>query len=78
MSQADIDCNEVIERLFEFLDGELDSRRHADIERHLARCRDCFTRAEFERRLKGRLAEAGSASAPDTLRRRIRGLLDRY
>ncbi|MDX5432561.1 MAG: zf-HC2 domain-containing protein [Halomonas sp.] len=78
MSPKAMSCEEVIERLFDYLDRELDPRQTADIEWHLSRCRDCFTRAEFERRLRDRVVATGTAKAPPRLHQRIRTLLDRF
>lgn len=78
MSTRDLSCEEVISRLFDYLDRELDDRQAADIEHHLARCRDCFTRAEFEKRLRARLAASAPQPAPPRLKRRIRRLLDHF
>jgi anti-sigma factor (TIGR02949 family) len=66
-----IDCETVIDRLFEFLDRELDEAARHDLEQHLQTCRGCFSRAEFERRLRARVAQAAEAEAPQRLRRRI-------
>jgi mycothiol system anti-sigma-R factor len=73
-----ISCEDVIGKLLEYLDRELDADAERDVEHHLETCRACFTRAEFERRLRSRVAEAGAAKAPDSLRRRIRSLIGRY
>lgn len=78
MNPTDLTCEEVIERLFDYLDRELDGQQAADIERHLARCRDCFTRAEFEKRLRARVEASGTATTPPRLRRRLRDLLDHF
>ncbi len=78
MSRNHITCEEVVEQLFAFLDNELDGQRSAEFDRHLARCRDCFSRAEFERRLRSRVSEAGMVRAPERLHHRIKGLLDRF
>lgn len=83
MTQAPISCEEVIERLFDYLDNELDGDTNAVIDRHLQHCRDCFSRAEFEKKLRARIAEAGRAEAgrakaSDRLRQRIEGLIDRF
>ena len=78
MSARDLSCEEVIERLFDYLDSELGPQQADDIERHLHRCRDCFTRTEFEKRLRARVEAAGTASVPPRLQRRIQHLLDRY
>lgn len=78
MTEPQLSCEEVIEQLFSYLDGEIDRERMAAIERHLERCRDCFTRAEFERRLRQRTAQAATVQAPGRLRQRIRKLIDSY
>ena len=72
-----LDCEEVIARLFDYLDRELDAETWEEIDRHIALCRSCFTRAEFERRLRARLVEAGETEAPEPLRARTRQLLER-
>lgn len=71
-------CEEVIERLFDYLDRELDQYEAADIEEHLLHCRDCFSRAEFERLLRAKLAASASHPAPRRLQRRVSDLLDNY
>jgi anti-sigma factor (TIGR02949 family) len=73
-----INCDEALRRLFEYLDHELDAQRHAEVEEHLRTCRACYSRAEFERRLKGRLAELGEVSASQALVQRVRRLLESY
>lgn len=78
MSPRPMSCEEVLERLFAYLDGELRDVEQAEIDRHLERCRDCFTRAEFERRLKDRLAEVGRASPPERLRERLKLMIARF
>jgi mycothiol system anti-sigma-R factor len=75
---AAIRCEKVIKHLFAYLDGEIEADRHADIERHLEECRGCYSRAEFERLLKSRVAELGEEKAPASLRRRVKALLDSF
>jgi mycothiol system anti-sigma-R factor len=79
MTKVDsINCDEALKLLFEYLDHELDPQHHAEVEQHLHTCRACFSRAEFERRLKGRLAGLGREPAPDEFEQRIRKLIERY
>lgn len=78
MSIDKLSCEEVIEQIFTYLDGELPQDHAIAIDRHLERCRDCFSRAEFEKRLRARIKGSTKARAPESLQRRIRGLLDRY
>lgn len=75
MSQ--IDCEEAVAKLLEFLDGELDAPAEREMERHLETCRGCFSRAELERRLKRMVAETGEVRAPESLRRRVLGIIER-
>lgn len=78
MSAREMDCEQVIEQLFAFLDQRLEEACSADIQRHLERCRECFSRAEFERKLRARIAEAAAVQAPPRLQQRIRSMLDEF
>lgn len=78
MNVQSMTCEEVIEQLFDHLDRELDNEVSERMDRHLERCRDCFTRAEFEKRLREKVNEAVEVEAPDSLRRRIRRVLDEF
>ncbi|WP_018991521.1 anti-sigma factor family protein [Aromatoleum toluclasticum] len=79
MTEPDrIRCEEVVAHLLEFLDGEIDIGRRERIEQHLAECRGCYSRAEFERVLRQRLRTLDDASPPDSLRRRLKSLLDAF
>jgi anti-sigma factor (TIGR02949 family) len=75
----DIGCLETIETFYAYLDGEMsDPQSIADFERHMAHCRSCFTRAELEGLLNERLAKLAKHRAPERLKNRLRGLMDRF
>ncbi|MBD5803921.1 hypothetical protein AZOA_33640 [Azoarcus sp. Aa7] len=76
--QERIHCEEVVASLLEYLDGELDDARRVRIEDHLAECRGCFSRAEFERALRSRLQALATAPPPDSLKRRLKAILDEF
>lgn len=78
VTEHDLKCEEVLRQLVAYLDRELDARTAAGVERHLAGCRSCFSRAEFEKRLKVRVAETGSSAAPERLRQRVKAIIDRF
>lgn len=71
----DISCEEALRRLFDYLDRELEPHAHGEMEQHLRRCRSCFSRTEFERRLKQRLRESAQESVPERLQARVKRLL---
>ena len=70
-----ITCDEALRMLAEFLDRELHFPEHEQLERHLELCRGCFSRAEFERRLKGEISRLGREDVSPEFDRRIRRLL---
>ncbi len=70
-----IGCEEALTHLLEYLDRELGTVKHREVEHHLDICRSCFSRAEFEQRLKVKLREAGREPAGESFGARIRSLL---
>lgn len=80
MSKQDrtMNCEQVLRHLLEYLDRELDAKTSAAMSRHLEECRGCFSRAEFELKLKESLRAAGSEPASDKLRERIKDLIDKF
>jgi mycothiol system anti-sigma-R factor len=71
-----IDCEEALRRLFAYLDSELHGEQQREMEEHLRRCRSCFSRVEFEKRLKTHVAELGKEPVSPDLEQRVRALLD--
>jgi anti-sigma factor (TIGR02949 family) len=78
MSKPTMTCEEALKHLVAYLDRETDAHTAAEIQRHLEECRACFSRAEFERRLKVYVREAGSSTAPERLRVRIREVIKKF
>ena len=66
----DENCREVLTDLEIYLDGECPGDVAATVARHLADCRPCLDRADFERELRAILARHCCQAAPA-------GLLDR-
>jgi len=70
-----ISCEQALKRLLEFIDRELSEGEHDVVARHLQTCRSCFSRMEFESRLKQRLSTLAADDLPEEARDRIRGLI---
>ena len=68
-------CNETIERLYHFMDGELTEERRLQIERHLDDCSPCVRVYGFEAELRQVIANRCRDHVPDALRRRIAAAL---
>lgn len=72
-----LDCDEVVDRLYAYLDRELTAEEQAEVQRHLDACPPCKDRFRFEEnvlRLVGRCAR--QLSAPPSLVDRVRRMCD--
>ena len=78
MERHDYDCEQALQRLFDFLDHELDADERDAMQRHLHTCRSCYSRADFERRLKGKLAALREQVPAPSAEERIRRLLESF
>ncbi|MCC5949762.1 MAG: mycothiol system anti-sigma-R factor [Nitriliruptoraceae bacterium] len=65
-------CEDALERLEAYLDGELPDTDVADIASHLAACYPCTDRASFEEQLRAMVRRDCVETAPDSLIDRIR------
>jgi anti-sigma factor (TIGR02949 family) len=70
-----VGCEEALRKLLAYLDGELAEPDRRRVDEHLQRCRSCWSRSEFERRLKDQLALLGKVAPRPELETRIRSLL---
>ncbi len=73
-----IDCDEAMRLLAAFLDHELHFDERGGVERHLQACRSCFSRAEFERRLKGEITRLRCEEVSPGFEERVRRLLGSF
>lgn len=67
----DTNCSEVLDRLFEFIDGELDSTSLAKIKVHLDECAPCLREYDLDSAVKALVSRASRSQAPEGLRARI-------
>jgi mycothiol system anti-sigma-R factor len=70
-SNKDPECQEALETLYNFLDGELTDDRRRDIQHHLDECSPCLEAFDFEAELKEVIARRCKETVPDALRVRI-------
>lgn len=71
-------CEEAIRLLAAYLDDEIEPGGRGDLEHHLALCRSCFSRHEFERKLKEQLAALGREPVRPEFQARMRTLVGRF
>jgi len=58
-----LSCEEARERLFEFLDGELDPLEASEVQRHVDVCSACYPRFRFEQQFLEALRRAEERGA---------------
>jgi anti-sigma factor (TIGR02949 family) len=71
-----ISCAAAIERLWAFLDHELDPHDHRAVEAHLAFCRRCCGELEFAKHLRRLLTTSSAAELPAGVRARLDRFID--
>ena len=77
----DVDCVEVLERVYVFLDHELDesgegSITYEQIQQHLYECAPCLRKYDLERAVKSLVARSCHEHAPDELRQKVLSRID--
>ena len=73
--ESGADCNETIERLYHYLDGELTDERRGEIKRHLDDCSPCLEAYDFEAELRVVIAQRCRDHVPEHLLDRVRDAL---
>ncbi|OLC31929.1 MAG: mycothiol system anti-sigma-R factor [Armatimonadetes bacterium 13_1_40CM_64_14] len=69
---SEIDCEQVLQLVWQFLDGEVEEVRYREIEAHLAECANCEGRVSFERRLRTLIeTKCQEGPVPVELKRRL-------
>lgn len=70
-----VDCDETIERLYVYLDGELTEERRVEIGRHLDLCGPCVRAYGFEAELRKVIASRCKDRVPESLVARVAAAL---
>jgi anti-sigma factor (TIGR02949 family) len=68
-------CEDALRLLAAHIDRELDTPTHDQMERHLEKCRSCYSRSEFEKRLKENVAALGREQVRPELADRVDALI---
>jgi len=68
----EVDCSEVIEQVYLYLDGEIEEVDRAQVRQHLDECAPCLRQYGIENEVKALVARCcGDDTAPDGLRQRL-------
>ena len=77
MTPTPIGCREALERLYEYLDGELTAESTEEVRQHIEVCQECYPEVKFTTEFRDALHRAalGQPLCPDPLRERIAAML---
>jgi len=68
----DVDCSEILQRVYVFIDNELEDASNDEIRQHLEECGPCLDQYDLERCVKKLVHRScGDEHAPDSLRAKI-------
>lgn len=65
------ECEEALDRLFEYIDGELTPAELEQVGAHLKDCPPCEAERQLNEKIKTRVSSTGGECAPEALRARI-------
>ena len=68
---GDLNCEQVLAQLYEYIDGELDENLIEEIRAHLKKCKCCYPRYDFEAAFLRFLGEHGKTEVPSELKRKV-------
>ena len=67
-----MDCTEVVQQLWDYLDGELTDDKMTQVRAHLKACRGCFPHFDFEKAFLDAIARSKEEHVtPEELRRKV-------
>ena len=73
-----ITCNRAMSMLFKYLDDELDDVSEADIKQHVHDCRECFSRVDFEQKLRDKVRQSAQSTVPADVQKRLKRLISNF
>lgn len=72
-----IGCRDAVERLWSYLDGELDEVDHEAVEAHLSYCLRCCGELAFSREVRQFLATRSGVDLPEDAEQRLEAFIER-
>ena len=72
-----IACREAVERLWSYLDRNIDRAQEDELEQHLGLCRHCCGELEFAKQVRSKLASSADTPLEATARQRLQKFAQR-
>ena len=71
-------CEQVIQEIWVYLDGEMGEVDLVHIQKHIELCRACFSRIEFEKLLRESMRKKTHHTCPEKVKARIKSILNQF
>jgi anti-sigma factor (TIGR02949 family) len=71
-----IDCSDAVQRLWDYVEKDLDGQEQASMEEHLELCRRCCGEVEFAEEVRDLMKVASKPHIPDEVSERLSEYLD--
>jgi len=72
-----IACRDAVERLWSYLDRNIDGAQEDELEQHLGLCRHCCGELEFAKQVRNKLGESADPPLEPTARERLQKFVQR-
>ena len=72
-----IACREAVERLWSYLDRNIDRAQEDELEQHLGLCRHCCGELEFAKQMRNKLSESADTPLAPPARERLQKFVQR-
>jgi len=72
-----INCEEALERMFDYIDSALAGKSGTELEHHIETCRGCMKKLDFQLRLKKRLVKIKPVSVSKNFANRLNIILEK-
>ena len=70
-SDCGCDCSTALDRLYLFIDHEIDNASCEEIQKHIEACSSCLTEYDVERLVKTLVGRSCAEAAPGVLREKV-------
>lgn len=70
-----INCEQAIARFNDFMDNYLKGKTREELVAHIAECKDCMERFEFEQMLKSKVHQFSNTATENSMKERIEKLI---
>jgi putative zinc finger protein len=72
-----IACRDAVERLWSYLDRNIDRAQEEELEQHLGLCRHCCGELEFAKQVRNKLGESADTPLAPSARARLQKFVQR-